>query len=73
MAGQVCGICGETVTGNMQVHLRSKCRGDYSKIVLLHRNTCVWLVGVKLRGGGHVGLDMGDILNSNHAPKVGIT
>ena len=33
MAGQVCGICGETVTGNMQVHLRSKCRGDYSKRV----------------------------------------
>ena len=59
MAGQVCGICGETVTGNMQVHLRSKCRGDYSKRVLLHRNTCVWLVGVKLVGAGECGTRYG--------------
>ncbi|XP_019859950.1 PREDICTED: formin-like protein 1 [Amphimedon queenslandica] len=27
MASQVCSLCGETVTGNMQVHLMSKCQG----------------------------------------------
>ena len=25
--GNVCGICGEEVTGSMQVHFMSKCRG----------------------------------------------